>query len=81
MYLLWSEVLTDFTAQDSYTFDLHYTLLFKAVRMSFKNIYNFPHENLTIHSYVLRENIVKAKFIRLFFNIAMLYNHIIQFSM
>ena len=25
------------------------TLLFKAIRMSFKNIYNFPHENLTIH--------------------------------
>ena len=43
MYFLWSEVLTDFTAQDS-----HYTLLFKAICMSFKNIYNFPRENLTI---------------------------------
>ena len=80
MYFLWSEVLTDFTAQDSCTFDSHYTLLFKAIRMSFKNIYNFPRENLTIHIY-LCENIVKAKFIRLFFNIAMLYNRIIQFSM
>ena len=49
MYFLWSDVLTDFTAQDSYTFEKHYTLLFKAIRMSFKNIYNFPHENLTIH--------------------------------
>ena len=53
MYFLWSEVLTDFTAQDSYTFEKHYTLLFKAIRMSFKNIYNFPHENLTIlHTYM-----------------------------
>ena len=51
MYFLWSEVLTDFTAQDSYTFDSHYTLLFEAIRMSYKNIYNFPHENLTIHMY------------------------------
>ena len=49
MYFLWSEVLTDFTAQDLYTFDSHYTLLFKAICMSFKNICNFPHENLTIH--------------------------------
>ena len=49
MYFLWSEVLTDFTAQDSYTFEKHYTLLFKAICMSFKNIYNFLHENLTIH--------------------------------
>ena len=79
MYFLWSEVLTDFTAQDSYTFDSHYTLLFKPICMSFKNIYNFPRENLTIHIYC--ENIVKSKFIRLFFNIAMLYNCIIQFSM
>ena len=76
MYFLWSEVWTDFTAQDSYTFNSHYILLFKAIRMSFKNIYNFPHENLTIHmTYVtvptlLCENIAKAKFIRLFFNIA-----------
>ena len=51
MYFLWSEVLTDFTAQDSYTFASHYTLFLKAIRMSFKNIYNFPHENLTIHMY------------------------------
>ena len=41
MYFLWSEVLMDFTVQDSYTFDSHYTLLFKAICMSFKNIYNF----------------------------------------
>ena len=52
MYFLWSEVLTDFTAQDSYTSEKHYTLLFKAIRMSFKNIYNFPHENLTIATYM-----------------------------
>ena len=32
------------------------------------------------HTYVLCENIVKAKFIRLFFNIAMLYNRIIQLA-
>ena len=54
MYFLWSDVLTDFTAQDSYMFDSHYTLLFKAIRMSFKNIYNFPHENLTIHMYSVK---------------------------
>ena len=64
MYFIWSEVLTDFTAQDSYTFDSHYenekclffmyTLLFKAIRMSFINIYNFPHENLTIHMYSVK---------------------------
>ena len=55
MYFLWSEVLTDFTAQDSYTFDSHYTLLFKAICMSFKNIYNFPRENLTIHIVALMQ--------------------------
>ena len=54
MYFFWSEVLTDFTAQDSCTFDSHCTLLFKAIRMSFKNIYNFPHENLTIHIYSVK---------------------------
>ena len=54
MYFLWSEVLRDFATQDSYTFNSHCILLFKAICMSFKNIYNFSHENYTIHMYSVK---------------------------
>ena len=52
MFFLWSQVLTEFNAQDLYMFNSHYTLLFKAMRMSFETFTIFSHENLTIATYV-----------------------------
>ena len=55
-----------FSTQQSYSFDLHYTKLFKAIRVPFKNIYFYF--TLKI-DYIIWKKIDQAVFTRLFHTI------------
>ena len=52
-FFLWPQILTGFTTPESYTFNSHLTILFKAIRLPFKNIY---FKNMTILSEKKKSN-------------------------
>ena len=43
LFFLCPQVLTEFTTQESYTFELHCTILFIAKRVAFKSIVFISH--------------------------------------
>ena len=75
-FFLWPQILTGFTTPESHTFNSQLTILFKAIRVPFKNIYFYSHKNMTILSE--KKKIEQAVLTRLYYILlgGILYNSI-----